>query len=283
MALNGNQGTLLIGDHATKVLSQRFAGMFLTESDVRSLPVESRSHGTVALVLETGALLYFDANGGSEGLAPDAGAGSWKDAKTAMKLYGRSMTFAAADLADADGFVESLATVTDPVTLEGEDLDGALVDDEIGMPPKPNIAFWPSVTADSSAGAFTPDVDIEFHGTYAGVAVTRVAQLTSADGDETIIADGPLETLTSIDIPAMADTDGALTFGFSGIGPKKDSLGNELSWVVVSGAAAADTGTTITVAYRNGEQDTVPFLAGTTLQAKPVRILSATDPITIYE
>lgn len=195
------------------------------------------------------------------------------------------MSFAAADLADADGFVTTLTTSTSPVTLDGTDLNGVLVDDDnIGQPPKTGIAFWPTATASNTVGAFTTNA-ITFTGTYAGETVTRSAAYTSANGNQTVIADGPLETLVSISIPAMADTDGSHTFGFSGIGPRKDKLSNYKAWKVVSNADTANADTAaVHVAYSDGSTDTVELAKGAELLASPVRIYAdSTAPVTIYE
>jgi hypothetical protein len=285
MTLNGNNGTLGVGDFATRILSQRFAGAFPLLSDLTALPEARRADGMMALVLSDGGLWFFDADSNQGHLPDDGGSGSWLPVRTTQMLYDRSLVFAVADLKDDDGFVESVATVTDPATFTGSDLDGALVVDDVGMPPRTGIAFWPSVTSDSSAGAFAITEDFEFVGTYNGEEVTRLARLVEVDGGETIIADGPLETLTTINAPAMADTDGALTFGFSGIGPVLDANGNEKAWTVVSNADAANADTAVVhVAYADGSDNSPELAKGMQLLAKPVRIYAdSTAPITIYE
>lgn len=284
--MDGNEGTLPIGDLSAQLLSLRAGGTFATRAALLAMPAAKRKTGMVCFVLEDCSSWVFDENG-NDGIAPDAGTGQWRPLRNQAMLYGRSFSFTAAQLADVDAFVKSIATVASPVTFDGDDLDGALVDEEgVGQPPKAGIAFWPSVTADSSVGAFTIDADIEFVGTYNGQVVTRLARLTSADGNETIIADGPLETLTAINVPAMADTDGALEFGFSGIGPVLLAGGlKHKQWLVKSyaDASAADTAA-VHVAYQDGTEDTVELAKGSQLEAAPVRIFAdTTAPVTIYE
>jgi hypothetical protein len=282
--MGSDKGTLAIGDTASRLLSQRFAGFFANEAALAALEPASRSHGTVALVLDTGALVWFD-SAGTEGVAPDSGDGSWKDVRTATMLYGRSISFLAAELTDVDGYVDGLTTSTSAAALTVADFNGVLAPGAgPGLPPKTGIAFWPSVTTAAAVGAYAL-ADIVFTGTYNGATVARTATLTDADGGETIIADGPLETLTAIDIDAMADTDGEFDFGFSGVSPVLDALGTEKTWQIVAhtDAAAADTGAVV-VGYANGETDTVEMAKGEQLLAKPTRVFATTTvPITIYE
>lgn len=284
MTLNGNQGKLAVGDFALKVLSERYAGAFDLLSDLMALPAARRADKSLALVLSDGSLWFYDASS-NQGHVPDDGGGSWLPARTAQMLYDRSLVFTAAQLKDDDGFVLSVATTLGAVTFTGAALDGALVDgSDIGQPPRTGIAFWPSATADNSPGAFAL-TDITFVGTYNGAVVSRVAAFTTADGSETVIADGPLETLTSIVVPAQADTDGAFTFGYSGIGPVLDANDLEKAWTVVSNADAANADTAaVHVAYANSEANTVELAKGAQLLAKPVRIYAdSTAPITVYE
>jgi hypothetical protein len=238
-------------------------------------------------VLEDCSQFVYDEDG-EDGQTPDDEVGKWRPVRNMAQLYGRSFSLAAAALADPDGFVESIATVTTADVLTGAELDGVLVDaNNVGQPPAPGIAFWPTVTSDASAGAFVAGSDIVFTGTYNGATVTRTATLTAVNGDETVFADGPLETLTQIDIEAQADTDGAFTFGFSGISPRR--LPGEAvaykKWLVKSYADAANADTAnVHVGYPDGTTDTVELAKGAQLEAAPSRIYGdTTAPITVYE
>jgi hypothetical protein len=114
----------------------------------------------------------------------------------------------------------------------------------------------------------------------------RTAALTDVDGDETITADGPLETLTRIDVEAQADTDGAFDFGYTSIAPVRDAVGTHKRWLVVSNAAAAaaDTGA-VHVAYPDDTTDTVLLAKGAELKGAPSRVFGTTTTVavTIYE
>jgi len=286
--MDGNEGSLGFGDLAASLVSLRVGGTFGTETALAELPASRRRTGMLAVVLNDAtsecSLWLFDENA-PEGIAPEAGTGAWRPVRTPAMLYGRSLSFAAGGLADVDAYVDGVATDTSPAVLSGEDLDGTLVTDDIGQPPKAGIAFWPSVTSSSAAGAFTALSEIVFTGTYNGATVARTAVLTDGDGNETIIADGPLETLVSIAIEAQADTDGTFDFGFSGVGPKLDAVGSPKRWELVSNAAAAAADTaTAHVIYQDGTEDTVLLAKGAALKAAPVRVFADTAPaITIYE
>lgn len=283
--MDGNEGTLSHGDHVGTLLSLRIGGTFATRAELLAMPATKRKTGMLCLVLEDCSQWVFDADG-NDGIAPDAGTGQWRALRNQQMLYGRSFSFLAAALADADGFVTTLATKTTADTLTGAELNGALANPAPGLPPKTGIAFWPSVTTASATGAYTAASVITFTGTYNGETVTRTVALTAANGGETLIADGPLETLTQIDIEAQADTDGSFTFGFSGIGPKLLAGGTSYKkWLVksYSDASAADTAN-VHVAYQDGTTDTVELAKGAQLEAAPVRVYGDTTAnVTIYE
>jgi hypothetical protein len=284
--MDGNEGSLGgIGDLAGVLATQRAGGTFATQAAMLAFASKGRKTGMLVCVLEDCAQYIYDA-AGTDGIAPDDGIGRWRPVRNFQMLYGRSMSFLAAGLLDLDGFVTTLSTITSADVLTGAELNGALVVANVGLPPKPGIAFWPSVTSSSTTGAFVAGSDIVFTGTYNGQVVTRTSTLTAANGNETIIADGPLETLTRIDIEAQADTDGSFTFGFSGIGPVLLAGGTSYKkWLVKSyaDASAADTAA-LHVAYADGTTDTVELAKGAQLEAAPVRIYGdSTGNYTVYE
>lgn len=284
--MDGNEGSLGgIGDLAGVLASQRMGGTFATQAAMLAFPAKGRKTGMLVCVLEDCAQYVFDADG-TDGIAPDDGLGRWRPVRNFQMLYGRSFSLLAAALADVDAYVDGVATSTSADLIPGTEFNGTLVTDDVGQPPKAGIAFWPSVTSSSTTGAFTAGSDIVFTGTYNGAVVTRTATLTAANGNETIIADGPLETLTSIAIEAQADTDGTFDLGFSGIGPVLLAGGTSYKkWLVKSYADAANADTAaVVVGYQDGTTDTVELPKGGQLEAAPVRIYATTTaPITVYE
>lgn len=284
--MDGNEGSLGgIGDLAGGLTSQRMGGTFATQAALLAFPAKGRKTGMLVCVLEDCAQYIYDASG-SDGIVPDDGLGRWRPVRNFPMLYGRSFSFLAADLLDVDAYVTSLATKITADTLNGAELNGVLVTANVGLPPKTGIAFWPSVSTSSQSGAYVAASVITFTGTYAGAAVTRTATLTQVNGAETRIADGPLETLTQIDMAAQAATNGAFTFGFSGVGPVLLAGGTAYKkWLVKSyaDASAADTGT-LHVAYPDGTTDSVELAKGAQLEAAPSRIYAdSTGNYTIYE
>jgi hypothetical protein len=284
--MNGNEGVLSIGTQEEQLLSARFGGAFLTRSDLQALAPQKRAHGMVAFVFEDHALYFFNEEDQSGGLIPEQGGGVWMSA-TAAVLASRSMSFESGDFDDADGIVSTpIATVdTDATTVDCTNhtiADGANPEAP-GFGDFTGFAAWPTVTADDSAGAFNATDPIQFVGTYMGVDVVREATITTADGDVTVTADGPLETLSEILIPQQADDDGALSFGWTDIGPGSDGNGNLKRWTVVATSAA-----NVHVAYGTPDaetgEDTVALAVAQTLGAYPYRIFNdSTADLTIYE
>jgi hypothetical protein len=62
---------------------------------------------------------------------------------------------------------------------------------------------------------------ITFTGTYGGKAVVRTATVVGTGGNATFVADGPMNTVTSITVAAQANTSGAWTFGWNDIACKQ--------------------------------------------------------------
>lgn len=188
-------------------------------------------------------------------------------------LFSRSMTFAnAAELADADGIKESIATDTSAATYSGVDLDGTSTVGVVGTQTFERLASWPTVSASSAAGAYTDASEVVFTGTWGGEIVTRTATIVGTDGNATFIADGPLDlgSVTSIAVDAQADTDGAFTFGWSGVGPRKGR-----SWVLIAREAVAAGA--LDVEFSNGQQDpNLSLASGELLGAYVQRVLATT-------
>lgn len=200
-----------------------------------------------------------------------------------MQLARRTMTLAAANLVDADGIKTSIASAASAQSYTTAALNGALAFAGIGEPRLASfreLASYPTTTASSNAGSYVAGSAIEFVGTYGGEPVTRTALLTTADGGETVFADGPIDTVITIRVAAQVNTSGAFTFGFSGACPrKKVGPGGRLrQWWLVGGGAG-----NIVVGHPLGN-DTLVSAAGREHFVAVQRILEATAvPVTIYE
>lgn len=187
-------------------------------------------------------------------------------------LYARSMTFTtAAQLFDVDGIKTSIATALTAqtyTTFNGTNTVGGSF---------ARLASYPTVLAAVAAGAYTASSTVVFTGTYGGAVVTRTATIVGTDGNATaFIADGPLDigSITSIVVAAQADTDGFLSFGWTGLAPRKDK-----AWTCVAREAG-----TLYVAYPGGETDDVPLPIHGEHYAYVSRILAATTiDFTVYE
>ncbi len=189
-------------------------------------------------------------------------------------MSSRSMTFDASSghYADPDGLKTTISSATTAQSYSGAALNGT----NVCGGGKTGLASWPSVTSSSTVGAFNAGSAITFTGTYDGAAVTRTALLTAANGNETVLADGPLDigSVTVITVAAQADTDGSFTFGWSGIAPQA----SRQSWRVVVREAGS------IVVANGGEQDTVLLPIHGAHEAWVRRIYANTTiDVTVYE
>jgi hypothetical protein len=198
-----------------------------------------------------------------------------------MELARRTMTLAAADLADPDGIKTTVSTSLTAVSYSGAALNGALVFSNVAEPRFGGfleLASFPTATLSNTVGAFFAASKVRWIGTYGGVAVTREASISTANGNETITGDGPMDTVTSVTVEAQQDTDGTFTFGFSGACPRRAN-GRVRSWWLVGGGAG-----NIVAGYANGQSDTLVSAAGREHPVLVSRILATTAvPVTIYE
>jgi len=287
--MDGNEGSLGgIGDLAGVLASQRMGGTFATQTAMLAFPAKGRKTGMLVCVLEDCSQYVYDADG-VDGLQPDDELGRWRPVRNMAQLYGRSFSLAVAvGLLDVDAFVDGVATKATADTLNGAELNGVAVNGttHIGAHPTTGIAFWPCVFTASQTAGYTAGSVITFTGTYGGAAVTRTVALTQANGNETLIANGPMETVSQIDIEAQPGTSGAFDFGYSGIGPVLLPGGTAYKkWLVKSFADAANADTAaVHVGYPDGTTDTVELAKGAALEAAPSRIYGdTTAPITVYE
>ncbi len=186
-------------------------------------------------------------------------------------LFARGMTFTlAGELFDVDAIKTSIASATSVQTYST--FNGTST---VGVT-QPRIVSWPSVSASSSAAAYVASSTVRFTGTYGGEAVVRTATIVGTDGNGTYIADGPLDvgSITSIVVAAQANTSGAFTFGWSGVGPRKGK-----SWVVIAKEAG-----NLVQASSEGDNDTVPLGQYNAHYAFVARIYATTTiDLTAYE
>lgn len=190
-------------------------------------------------------------------------------------LHTRSMTFVpgSGHYADPNGLKTSIASATSLQTYSGTALNGT----NVCGGGHSALSSWPTVTTSSTVGAFVAGSKVFFVGTYNRVTTERSATMGSADGNETLIADGPLDigSVTQIRVEAQADTDGTLEFGWTGVAPRAESP----KWRLVARTAAA-----LTVEHEDGTQDTFTPAAGNEHLAWVRRILAATAAtVTAYE
>jgi hypothetical protein len=128
----------------------------------------------------------------------------------------------------------------------------------------------------AGAGAFAVGSTVSWVGTYGGKATTRTATVTSADGG-TLIADGPLDSVTTVDVDAQADTDGTWTFGFTDIGAWK--LNGMIDPVKRIRAEAAGV---VAIQDDDGNTDLTPFQAYESQDILARRIVQATTTATSF-
>jgi hypothetical protein len=161
----------------------------------------------------------------------------------------KTKTYAA--IANADGLKTSIATATTPQTYQGGALNGAAA----GAPFP--VARTVSVTTSAATGAYNVGAlgRITITGEReAGGTITEVLELTDADGDETISGSTAFKSVSKIEVPAMADTEGAFTFGVVDLVTEPDRA-------AIYGFRAGTVGN-VAVQYRDGSTDTIPMQVG---------------------
>jgi hypothetical protein len=186
----------------------------------------------------------------------------------------RSTTFAtAAALADTDAFKASFASPTSATTYSVATLDGALANPGPVTDLKMKVARYPSVTTNASPATFNTTDPIIWTGTRGGVEVTVQTLLTQAGGNETIIGTTPLDTLTSVYVPAQLGGGGLMELGFSGIAcPRRHLVDQRFPFMAV------DTGT-VKVGWPDGVTDNFPVQAYLVAPISPYRIYADTTDV----
>lgn len=211
------------------------------------------------------------------------------DARSLGLAARRTTTFAtAAALADTDAFKAATPTATTAAVYATTDLDGALANpgpvEEAAM----LVPRYPSVTSSTSAATYNTTDPIIFTGTRGGQVATVSLTLTQAGGNETVIAaatDEPLDTLTSISVPAQLQEGGTIAFGFSGIGCRRTAVGSGAS-VERRMAFKALADGYVECGYSDGITDVLPVKDGVLESVTPKRIYgpsNTTVGVTVYD
>lgn len=195
-----------------------------------------------------------------------------------MTDYHRSLSLdaSAGAYADDNGIKTSIATVAAITTYLAPFNGVSTVGKAIATGSHSSFVSWPTVTASSAAASYVAASTIVFTGTYGGQIVSRTAALTTANGNETVLADGPLDhgSITKIVVAAQVDTAGAFLFGWTGIGPKKG-----YAWTLVAREAGS-----IVVSHPDGGDDTILLPIHGQHLAHVSRIFAAvTIDVTAYE
>lgn len=124
----------------------------------------------------------------------------------------RSKTYAAADVADADGVKTSFATSTSPVALTIADWNGAAIT-AAGLLDLPRTI---TITRSAVANQYSLS-PIVLTGLRGGVEVTESLTPANDDGGDVLRGTQAFDFLTSIAIPAQAATGGAFLIGVQDI------------------------------------------------------------------
>lgn len=152
----------------------------------------------------------------------------------------------------------SIATAVTPQTYSGAALNGASVTANIATPAPSSqvrVAQFPIAVAATNGGSYIAGSLITFTGTYGGVAVVRTATVVGTGGNATFVADGPLDTCSSITVAAQTNVSGAWTFGWDDIAcPGPDSMVTPFRWIT-----ATSTGN-VKITCGDGNIDTVTAL-----------------------
>jgi hypothetical protein len=125
---------------------------------------------------------------------------------------------------DIDSIKLAVATDTNAAEYTTSELDGVFGDEDF------DESRYVVVTTSSTVGAFNAD-DIVFTGLLAGEEVTDTITLTAVNGGETLYGDQLFDSITMIEVTAMADTDGTISFGTAAV-PECIARANECKSVL---------------------------------------------------
>lgn len=182
----------------------------------------------------------------------------------------RSKSYAAADVADADGIKTSFATVAAPVVLTVADWNGSAIT-AAGLLDLPRTI---TITRSNNANQFAV-APIVLTGLRGGATVTESLTPANDDGNDILRGTQAFDFLTQIDIPTQGGTGGTFTIGVQDIcAPANTTLfGVEL---VAAGTLNVGYGGTDSAPAHT---DAIPIGAGAVGIPKPItpkRVLTST-------
>jgi hypothetical protein len=193
---------------------------------------------------------------------------------TAIHSSPRAYTSTAAGMTDADGIVTLLATQAVASVVNGAGLNGAVQAAGFQFP------RYITVTTTVDAATYNTAEPIVVTGTRGGAVATVSLTLTAAGGGETITSATPLDSVTSIAIPAQLGAAGEFTFGVVDMGCPFDANGGETPFreVKVNGDG------NLVVQFLDGSVVTVPCLTGDheTFIVRRIYGTSTCTPIVAY-
>lgn len=189
-----------------------------------------------------------------------------KPGELGISLWTRTF---AASIADDDAIKTSIATAATVQTYSGGGLNGVVAGTEFKLPQ------LLSITTTTSVGTYVTASPIVVTGEDSeGAVITESIALTQANGNETVFGIKPFFKVTSIAVPAQANTGGTFKFG----------VGDILLPGVIREMRAGIDGT-IKCGYQSQGNDTVTLKAGERHSAYVDRIYStgtSAYPLTVY-
>jgi len=191
-----------------------------------------------------------------------------------MKNTGATRTKSFAVVDDVNGILTSQVTIAAPTTYTAAaNFDGAEVVDTSGLL---TLSRSVTITLSSNVGSYSTD-DITVTGERNGATVTEVLNAPGADGGVTIRGAQAFDLVTSVALPAMVDTGGAIEIG---VGDICAVSGDRFSGV--EPAAAGN----LVLGYGGGHTDTIPVPAaaiGFEKRVAPLRVKATTAiGVTVY-
>jgi hypothetical protein len=175
--------------------------------------------------------------------------------------------FTLADLNVVAGIRTSVATATAPQSYTGDALDGSMLS-------AGSIKYIPrtvTVTSTAQVGAYKLAEPIVVAGMLGGLAIAENIFLTAVNGGETVRGVQAFDSITEINVPAMASVSGSLQVGVG------DLCGAHRGWSACVELQAVSNGVICVSSDENGVNVSVlRVTAGRTQYVHPLRIL--TDP-----
>lgn len=196
----------------------------------------------------------------------------------------RPITMTVANILDANAIKTTIATVAADTTYSGAALNGADVISNVAYPTPDghtDVPQYPCAVAAANPGSYVDASTVQFTGKHGGEDVVRTATVVGTGGGATFIADGPVDSVSSILVEAQANTGGSWEFGFTDIGCWRERGRNK-----AARAVRADDAEVIGLTDEDGHADLTPFKAG---EFQPVSVYhlvqstTAVTKLTIYK